>query len=600
MWSVALAVAVMLVLDTDTSVGVMLFFVVFSFGSWFANRGAGIVWIPLGIVASSVIVHFFDLIIGPEHLTVTLAFVILILGNLAIMPLRERISSPRRFLSECDLPALATAVLLTVRWPQTKSIDYLGLLTFEDNAAWVGMGSELLRSDPEPSYTGPAVSLLRSAMSMVRLTHSGGRGSTLPGDSYVLVGLTYLFFIFLAATVAGSAIARLIPNASKAVRIVLSIGGSAFTYVMLDLPLSTGHLTFIGSLMFVWALFCLPQGLDATRGTVALPMTILLIGAASIWWPIAPAGVSLLILTAASRPRFRRIWRRWPIAVSSRMRPAFRLGVVLLATLAMTLVIVSAIRFLPMSFRDFMNAKGGLQPLPQNLLLLGSAGILTLFIWRMNDRVEEGWIAVIVVLATYALGLSLVAQFVGPDYAINYAPAKLLLFFGIVLAPFMFITPAYLLRNQSEHAWALLTAVALVVQGSFISNWSLNSPRLTPPPTWGTALLDAANHGNSIVVCLTSVEERRIDAYVCSRHAASLSEIDPDAAAAWRHLVLFPESESAAGQQRVDVIAAELKQQVRRRVEFVILSIDEEFRVADVDEWWFSQLPQPDTKLLVS
>lgn len=256
------------------------------------------------------------------------------------------------------------------------------------------------------------------------------------------------------------------------------------------------------------------------------------------------------------------------------------------------LVAMLTLDLLPLSVRGFFEVKGGLQPLPSNLVPLGLFGAALLVAWGGHHRMGEGWVVILLTVVLYAFGLVISARFVGPDYAVNYSPAKLLLLVPVLLSPIMLSLPAFLLRERNGWSAAGLVLALALSQGWLVSSWSLNSPRAVAPPAWGQALLNTVDVDQATVLCLTAVPERRMEAYECSRHATALTNFDFNSGAAWRHMLLFPGAPSAEGEERVAIIRNGIAEEISRGGEVVFLSIDPEFLTAPEDVWWMADLPR--------
>lgn len=134
-WSIAQATALTLVFDANVLRSVCIFGFFLFVGWFFALRGVGLTWVTFGIVISSVLIYGFDTVIGVQSVTPFLLFLGLLLGFGLTPLLRERNNNALQRLGDYELPALLTAVFLTLRWPQNSSLDYLSLFKYEDNAA---------------------------------------------------------------------------------------------------------------------------------------------------------------------------------------------------------------------------------------------------------------------------------------------------------------------------------------------------------------------------------------------------------------------------------------------------------------------------------
>lgn len=586
-WVLAQALTITVLFSGGIRASVFLFLVLTVIGIVASNRGLGIIVHVASLVVAAYLMYVIEVFVGAARIATLPVLVCLFVGYAGVLLILRGCSFSKSRLVDCELPALVTAFCLTVRWPQKTALDFLGLLKFEDNAAWVGVATQMFRADADPVFSGPAISLLRTFMAPVAVTHFGETGNPQLSNSYVIVGLTFKILMFVAATVGGVAISRLAPTSSRVARSLLAVSGSAISYVLMGLPLSTGHLTFIGALAFLWSYLCVSDETGDSKVGHRFLQVATVAGFVGIWWPLLPVGVLWLALQTSLSSSVRQF--------SGLVLKRYRWLIVTVGIGAVLGVITVGLRMtdlLPLGFKEFFQVKGGLQPLPPNLLPFGFAGVVALAVWRFSQSRVENWVMLVISLGLYAFGLVLISQFVGPDYGLNYSPAKLLLLTAIFLSPFMFLVPAFILRSQNH-----LTAVGLflclaMAQGAYVVGWSLNSPRVTPAPRWGKTLLDTADEGNTVVFCQTSVPERRFEAYECSRHASALFDMSLEVGEAWRHLVLFPEAPSPESEARVKTLVDGLSDQINHRKKVVLLSLDEEFKIDAGDQWWIDRLPQ--------
>lgn len=553
------------------------------FFAYTARRGVGLIALAAAAVIASGGVYGTEKLFGPESLSKWVLILFLVAGCAVTAALVRHVKFDHIRLFDSELPAIVTAFALVVRWPQRSPLEFLGLLKFEDNASWLGWASQFLGSKSTPIGTGFGGAVLESVLAAVSLSRSGMTGSGQLSDAYVVVGLTYQLLIFTAAAFAGIAIARLLPNSSSPKRTLAAVGGTALAYVLLGLPLSVGHMTFIGALVFLWAFMTLPQDPSTRSVSTSVLGGLVLVGAAGMWWPLIPVALAVPLAHEVQAP--------WAKRLADRVWSS---GKVILVGVGVGVVVVAAVAgkaivdFLPLGFRDFFQVKGGLQPLPPNLLLLGLIGIVLLFIWRESRPSPEPWFLVMAAAASYTCLLALASQFVGPDYAMNYSPSKLLLLFAILSAPFVLALPLYLVRHRGGLAVIGVAACLMVAQGWSVSSWSLNSPRDVPPPAWGSAVLAAVDADEATVLCYSPAAERRLEAYECTRHATSLTNFDPAASAAWRHMMLFPGPTNPENDSRIALIKEGVAREMSENRSVVLLLLSPELPMSEADSWWLS------------
>jgi hypothetical protein len=565
----------------------LLFVVAFHVG----KSASGIVVFPLAFVLTSIFTLVIEVLLGPEKVSPSLVGGSFVAALFASLILCSRVRFPTQRILDCEVPALFTSLVLVARWPQRSPVEFLGLLKFEDNAAWVGMASQYVAPTVEPHSFGFAAVGLRPVIGLVTFLQSEFVNELRISESYVLVGKTYQLLIFLAAAFAGCMIARLVPDARRHVRAMLSSAGCALAYVFLGLPLSTGHLTFIGALLFLWALISLPQERsNATSASFRLRL-LLLMGAVGMWWPVGPL-LPLIALPHFTRPLLQRMSNRRKMRAIG-ILPYIGLFLIFLAAIGGT---IAVIRAMPMNPREFFTVKGGVQPLPQFLLPLGLLGWVALFQWRNLGAKIETWFTDLSILIGYSLLLVMTAQFVGPDYAINYSPAKLLLLVAILLCPLMLALPAYVLRQNESSMSTVAIALMIVSQGWFIGSWSVNNPRMVDPPSWARSMLRIVDTGETTVLCQTAVAEQRLSAYECSRHASALTNLRYEASADWGQMILYPGPQSVEREHRVKSIQETLSMQGGSGRRVILLSIDSSINIAEEDLWWMADLPWTSTR----
>lgn len=555
------------------------------FFTYTVRRGVGLVALASAVVVSSVGLYGTEKLFGPENLSKWILVAFLIIGCAVTAGVTRKVRFDHLRLFDCELPAILTAFVLAFRWPQRTPLEFLGLLKFEDNASWLGWASQFLGTKPTPLATGFGGAVLESVLAAVSLSRTGVTGSGQLSDAYVVVGLTYQLLIFMAAAFAGITIARLVPTSSSAKRILAAVGGSSLAYVLLGLPLSVGHMTFIGALLFLWAFMTLPQETSTRSVPSSILGGIVLVGAAGMWWPLIPVALAIPLAHEAQAPWARQIAGK--VWTSSKARlVGVGAGLVVLAALGGKILV----DFLPLGFRDFFQVKGGLQPLPPNLLLLGLIGIVLLFIWRESGSIRESWFLMMAVAASYTCLLALASQFIGPDYAMNYSPSKLLLLFAILSAPFVVSLPLYLLRQYGGFSVIGVAACLVVAQGWSVSAWTLNSPRAVAPPVWGNSVLSVVDSDEATVLCYSPAAERRLEAYECTRHATSLTNFDPAASAAWRHMMLFPGPTNPENDARVALIKEGVSRAISQNRPVVLLALSPELPMSEADSWWLSTI----------
>jgi len=586
LWTVPQVLFFVFVLNA-TALTTLLFLAFVTLITWgVASGGVGFLVYPITLICSSLLLLSVEEVAGAQHVSNLIFWLSLLCEAVFAFVIVRKLRPKTVDVLGSEVPAIIAAFILVVRWPQRTPLDFLSLLKFEDNASWLAMAAHSINKVDEPHSDGPVAAVMRTLIGAIQRVSLGGHSSGEMSHAYNVVGLTYQTMIFLGCVLAGSAVSKLVPAGRRSVRMLISAGGASLSYALLGLPLSTGHLTFIGAMVFMWAVLYVPQHSMCNERWAGITRTVLLLGAAGMWWPLAPLLPIALCVYVLGRGRLMILAR----LQTSHGRFVPLSSSIFLATL-LGLGTWLALRHLPLSLREFFTVKGGLQPLPPNLLILGLAGILAMITWRHVDIRTERWVETTLSLVVYSFVLVLIAQFVGPDYAANYSPSKLLLFAAIFISPFIAVIPPFALRNQPSVIVPLLCVVLAVSQSWFVGAWSLNSPRLSPVPGWGKSYLRYADDNQATVFCLTAQAERRLEAYECTRHALSLANFDLQASAALQHLVLFSGEQTPDNEVRVTSVAQAFKKEVESKGKIIALSIDPVFSVAPEDAWWYDELP---------
>lgn len=259
-WYVLLSLLVVSELRASAVLSIVLLVLLSLVGLFAARRGVGLVAHLAAVVIAAAGMYLIELVMGPAQLS-SLAVALCFTGGYAgSLVLIRGVAWSHQLLIDAELPALVTSFLLVAGWPQRIPLDFLGLLKNEDNAAWIGIAAQFVSRDPDPIVKGFGAVAFRPVMAGVAGVQPVAGESFGLSNSYVVTGVTFQLIIFLSASMAGSTLARLLPSAQRSIRIVLSAGGATISYVLIGLPLSTGHLTFIGVLVSLWASLSVPTG----------------------------------------------------------------------------------------------------------------------------------------------------------------------------------------------------------------------------------------------------------------------------------------------------------------------------------------------------
>jgi hypothetical protein len=493
-------------------------------------------------------------------------------------------------------------VALVARWPFESSLSYLSLLSYEDNAGWIATASSFSGNHVGAYSDGAGGFVLDPLMASLHFVMGVGQESSAASFTYQLVGSSYLVVELLAVIAIGLSTLRFSRTVHPAVghlaSLILAIGASSLAYTACQLPRSTGHLTFIGGMAFIWSLGCIrdvdePADRSVSRAWWVIP-SVLLIGAVGMWWPLA----LVALLVSATRIRV-----MTPLLAKMKLQVASRSKFVLIAVISVgALALVAApasTGFRSMSVREFFAVKGGVQPLPGNSVSVALLVLLVLWVCRamLESRRENTYsisilVETVVMTGVLTASLYVVSHFVGPDFAQNYTTQKTFLLFVLLLIPLAGIG-IMALSNATHVKLSATVALPLIfLIGVQTVGWNLNDPRETAIPSWGQVLLDTADaNPNALIFCTTSELARNMDAYLCSRHASALQLTDHETSTSWRHLQVFPQVVTDSDQVRVKALRDSLTTKLSRGEKVILISLENVFAVADEDSLWMNQLP---------
>ena len=498
---------------------------------------------------------------------------------------------------------LATAFLLIQRWPLYRTVDHLAFVSYEDNAEWIQIATEFrnsrYRSSGGAFVLEPLMASLHSIVSM------GSQAiSRAPSTAFVVTSVSYGIVEFLGAISAGLLFARLAQRVDKPSVLMLIVcpAATALTYSALQIPQSTGHLTFMGALMCIWALGLMGAYSIESSSLVGLKFivasTSLLLGMAGMWWPlllILPPAVLMVVSTVIPvseiKSRLMTGTRSSSVRIFSGLLP-LSFGVALCIPLGR--------QFRSISVRDFFVVKGGLHLASNSLLGLSALSLVLLAVIleskstgskssRNSSSVCIGTIGLVGLLAT---AMYIVSIFVGPEYAQNYSVQKITLLFALAGVPLMVIVVGLGVQVIGLRTLNFVAVPLIFFAGTLTVGWNLNNPRILVPPTWGSTLIHVADtNPGATILCTTSDPARNLDAYLCTRHASALHAAVGKLAEDWRHIQLFPTRLGTEDDARVFRVKSSMLELLEGKNSLIVLSLETDFKIADEDLWWMSQLP---------
>ena len=501
-----------------------------------------------------------------------------------------------------DLLILIFGSLLILRWKVFGFAHVLGVLKAEDNGRWIMAASNL------SSYSGATIRpdssagggyLLDYLIGVVRFITVGGsaRANSDPATSYLVIMNCYYIVLLIAFVAIGCFASTSLRKFGLRKNYIIAPLGTLFLLAptMFRIFINYGHLSLLVAILFFW-LTCLLL-LSMSEGLASSFLRSCLVGLVALgimggWWPAIPLTivvlVSLLLCHAHSSifTRFRLI--------------KFILG--LLFILILLLLLLTGDKAIS-NFRAFYTASGGAITFDESNLALCFIGLAT-FIYLFSKITTKKFIdnlTVIPFIASgfYAIFLLLSSQFVGPNFFAGYSANKVLAFFIIVSLPLLLISGIAIIQQSLNFHGAVLSIffIYLVTSIGFGSNW--NFPRPIAEPIWAQTLIDVVrNYPGSPIVCVTSQEELRMEAYVCSRHASSISNRNTtdnflhgrNFEYIWRTLIVTPRS-------LVDRESFPISEEFRLfqddpnyKVPVAIL-LNSEFGIMQADSWWMENLP---------
>ena len=501
-----------------------------------------------------------------------------------------------------DFLILILTALLMFRWRVSGLPNVLGVLKAEDNGRWIMAASKLssysgLGVRPDSSAGGGY--LLDYFISVVRFVTVGGRTKldSDPATSYLVVAnCYYIALLVIFVFVAGFASKSLKNFGIKKYSLIAPLGLLFFlSQQMFRLFVNYGHLSFLVAISFFW-ITCYLLLINSAEGTSSIQIGSLA-GIASLgimggWWPLIPITISILI--------FQLIYQ----LIQSRFTPSvfamFSSGFILVSLLSVFLI--RGERSLS-KVRTFYSANGGAIKFTETHMFLCFLG-LTVFAYVVSEvlptklRVNQ-LLFPFYALGTYVIFLLLSSQFVGPNFYAGYSVFKVQSFFVIVTFPLLLVSGVFvILRSVKSNEIALSVFFVFVLTG-ICFNSEQNFPRPIAQPIWAQTLINVVrDYPGSPIVCATSQESARLEAYACSRHASSISYRNSNENSEhgrtfeyiWRTMVVSHRAESQLVDFPIDKEFALFQQDSNSKVPIVI-SLDKNFSFMQADAWWMSKLP---------
>lgn len=487
-----------------------------------------------------------------------------------------------------DLSLVAISLFLVVRWPFSTAENYLAFLSFEDNAAWISTVAGIARDDSGQYVEGVGGYVLDPLMALIYWIQSDGGLTASPTTIYSTTVVTY-GLLQLFAIVTGAFFVRQISQEFKQDKWLTLIGALAsigMCYVALQLPRSTGHLTFIGALVVIWTalLFLAINSLPNNYSSVII--LLLLIGILGMWWPFV---LALGVLSSGFIITTRKKIRHLLSSVVDISRVKLLLLIVGGSSAAFVLLPIFRDSLTAMPIRNFITTSGGVQPVPGYLTV---AGVLALVFvaqkFQKNSYLLLGYyllasLGIVVVILYFS------SIFTGPDFTPKYTYLKTLLLFSISTLPFVAVAICIGMKVINGINAVPAIILSFFVIGNVTTGWDVNSPKETVSPIWSSRLITESEiNPDALILCHNSNVDRNFDAYQCSRHAVALQAKDDLIAGPWR---LFQLNSSSALQDQFLRLQQNFNEFLDNGGEIILITMEDEFNISDDDRWWMDQLP---------
>ena len=556
-----------------------------------------------GLATCGILVSLYTHIPGAAELPVLLLPLIcgasMTMMSLALREPKTTISIRTRI---TELATLGISFILIHRWPMRSATDYLSFISYEDNAAWTQTAAGFREGNYKSGLGGFVLDPLMGTLHGL-LKFGSQNSSARPSTAFIITGTTFAVVEFLAILCAGLIVVRLSKLKEKNYLIlILSPLSAALAYSALQIPQSTGHLTFIGALLFIWALGLvgITPLIHHSRESkkVFLTCSLLLLGMTGMWWPlilILPVALFLSLQLMSPTREIKKLFFK-----QTRNKGKFLLIEVAALALAIPISLPIIRTLTSMSVRDFFLVKGGLHLASSSLLVASSLSLLILMILLESTESPQYFpnnsshifTSTIALTGLLAAALYAVSLFVGPEFSQNYSVQKVVSLFALAGAPIFIVTVNSGAERIGRPNISLVAIPLAFFLGTLTIGWNLNSPRVLTQPTWGANLVRVADENpGAVILCSTSDPARNPEAYLCSRHAAALQPIAGTLSAEWRHVQLFPTRSLIADDFRIQKLNYDISQLISENYKVIILSLEENFNIAEEDSWWMNQLP---------
>jgi hypothetical protein len=406
---------------------------------------------------------------------------------------------------------------------------------------------------------------------------------------YEVTVATYGFLQFVALASVGFFIIGILKTTKSGLflQATACLAAMFMMYVALQLPRSTGHLTFVGAIAFMNSILLVSTVQFTHKKYFMSAIVLISAGVVGMWWPYLLVVATTLLIMILRSP-----WTELANSVRNFIQKprAIATGLLLFLVVLVAMLPLLLNGFASMSILEFLRVNGGVQPVPGYLNLFGIIA-LGVYVLRLKNN-EQAKVSSVFGLA---LGLLLIVMhfasyFVGPTFTPNYSYKKTLLLFAISMIPLIVVVVAQQLTKFTPLEAAGVFAIVIFGIGTVTTGWDLNNPRDISAPLWAQQLLDMSpKYPQAKILCTTSNPGSNFDAYLCSRQSAAVQNLDLELSGSWGHLQLFPSPTDPSSQLKI--VQKSLTDSINENKKVVVLSLEDDFQIADEDSWWMNQLP---------
>jgi len=501
-----------------------------------------------------------------------------------------------------DILILSLVALLMFRWRVSGLANVLGVLKAEDNGRWIMAASQFssyggLGVRPDSSAGGGY--LLDYFISVVRFVTVGGstKLDSDPATSYlVIANCYYIVILVLFVVISGFASDFLKNFGIKKYSLIAPLGLLFFlSQQVFRLFVNYGHLSFLVAISFFWItsylLLIASVEIRPSNKIVALA-GVASLGIMGGWWPLILITFSILMFLLLSHL----VQSNLTVPVVLKFFSiCFLISLLLLPLMSGNKYFSNA--------RSFYAASGGTVKFNEVHVLLCFLG-LACFIHFLSEVLHDKqrinqMVLPFGTLGIFAIFLLLSSQFVGPNFSAGYSAFKVFSFFVIVTLPLLLVTGILVILKLFRTNGIALSLLFIYVLTSISFNSEQNFPRPIAEPIWAQTLINVVrSYPGSPIVCGTSQEASRLEAYNCSRHASSISYRNVKENSKhgrnfeyiWRTMIVSSRSESQSKDFPIEQEFFQFQQDMNSKTPVVIF-LDDSFAFIQSDAWWMSKLP---------